>query len=103
MEKTIRKKKIIKFTNTKALRVGKGIKTLRERVNLSLKQLADEVGITQSYLNLLEEGHELEIEGEILKNIAQALGVCKRGPMLTDEQLVNLFLYANKCDPPTLL
>lgn len=104
MEKIItRKKRVIKFTNTKMGRAGKGIETLRERANLSRKQLADEVGISENYLTLLEEGHELEVQREVFENIAQTVGVCKRGNALSDEQLINLFLYANKCDPPRLI
>lgn len=101
MEKTIRKKKIIKFTNTKALRVGKGIKTLRERVNLSLKRLADEVGITQSYLNLLEEGHEPEVERAVLVRILEAGEV--RCRYYTDEDLINIFLCISPRNPPEKL
>lgn len=96
------KKRIIKFTNTKAVRVGKGIKALRHRYNLSRKQLADKVGIADSYLCRLEEGCEPEVYRETLEDIAEAVGVCKRG-MLTNEQLINLFLYANKCEPPRLI
>ena len=40
---------------------------------------------------------------EVLENIAQAVGVCKRGNGLSDEQLVNLFLYATKDDPSRLI
>ena len=103
MERIItRKKRVIKFTNTKAIRVGKGIKLLRERFNLSPKQLAEKTRVTENYLNLVEEGHEPEIERGILETIAQAVGFGKRGNAFTDEQLVNLFLYASTCEPPRL-
>lgn len=95
------KRRIIKFTNTKQIRVGKGIKALRQRANLLPKQLADKVGINESYLYCLEEGYEPEVDRTTLEDIAQVVGVCKRGA-LTDEQLINLFLYANKCEPPRL-
>ena len=103
MATKVSKKKVIKFTNTKAVRVGKGIKMLRNRFGLSLKQLADEVEIDEVYLNRLEEGCEPEVERQVLKDIAQTVRVCKRGNGLSDEQLVNLFLYATKDDPPKLI
>ncbi len=97
-----RKKRVIKFTNTKAARVGIGIKVLRQQSHLSLKQLADKAKITENYLNLLEEGHEPKIDPEVLRNIAEAVGVCKRGNVLTDEKLVDIFLYAASQVPPKL-
>lgn len=104
METRISKKKVVKFTNTKATRVGKNINMFREqRLGMSLKEFAKEVGIPENYLIRLEEGCELEVEREVLENIAQAVGVCKRGNGLSDEQLVNLFLYATKDDPPRLI
>ena len=88
---------VIRFRNMKAVRVGKGIKELRrQQSNLSSKQLADKCGITESYLNRLEEGFELEVESATLEKIAQALGICGRGT-LPYEQLVDQFLYIAKC------
>lgn len=97
-------KEIIKFTNTKATRVGKGIKMFRmSRLGMSIEQFADEVGIDPSYLNRLEDGYEPEVEMGILELIANTVGVCKRGNGLSADQLVNLFLYATKDDPPVLI
>ena len=88
----------------KAVRVGKGIKELRQRSNLSIKQLAGKCGLIESYLNRLEEGCELEVESKTLEKIAQAVGVNMRGTP-TYEELVNLFLYhsVTKGDTPTLI
>ena len=93
---------VIKFTNMKAVRVGKGIKEFRQRCNLLPKQLAEKVGITESYLCRLEEGYAPEVESATLENIAQALRVCERGT-LTYEQLINLFLDVTKKDDHPML
>jgi transcriptional regulator with XRE-family HTH domain len=102
MQRLMTRRGRIRFTNSKATRVGKGIKALRERAGLSRKELAKKIGVGEQYIGLLEEGHEPEIERQTLEDIAEAVGVCRRGT-LTDEQLINLFLYANKCEPPKLL
>ena len=83
---------VIRLRNMKAVRIGQSIKELRQQSSLSTKQLADKCRITESYLNRLEEGCELEVESTTLEKIAQAVGVCKRGAY-TYEELVNLFLY----------
>jgi len=93
---------VIRFRNMKAVRVGKGIRKLRQQSNLSPKQLADKCGITESCLNRLEDGCELEVESATLEKIAQALGVCGRGT-LSYEQLVDLFLYVAKDERVTLI
>jgi len=103
MEKILTsKKRIIKFTNTKAVRVGKGIRALRNRINMSLERLAEVVGISRHYLNRLEEGYEPEVERWILESIAQTVRVCKRGNKLTDDKLVDIFLCAASEAPPKL-
>lgn len=96
------KKRVIKFTNTKQVRVGKGIKALRNQINMSLEQLAEEVGISMHDLDRLEEGYEPEVERWILESIARTVRVCKRGNKLTDEKLVDIFLYAGSEVPPKL-
>ena len=94
---------VIRFRNMKAVRVGKRNKERRrQQSHLSSKQLADKCGITESYLNRLEEGCELEVESATLEKIAQALGVCGRGT-LSYEQLVDLFLYVAKDERVTLI
>ena len=93
---------MIRFKNMKAVRVGKGIKELRQRSNLSPRQLADKCGLTQSYLNRLEEGYELEVEFVTLENIARVLRVCERGK-LTPEQLVDYFMNVTKEDQQPIL
>jgi len=98
-----RKKSVIKFTNTKAVRVGKGIKALRTRRNMTLQQVAEAVGVSPNYLDRLEEGYEPEVARWILEGISEAVGVYERGGSnLTDEKLVDIFLYAAPEIPPEL-
>ena len=93
----IHKNKTIKFNNMQSLRVGKGIRELRKIREYSQKDLSDKVGITVAYLNLLEEGHEPEVERETMEKITEVLGVCRRGTKYTDEDIINVFLhYASK-------
>ena len=97
------KNTVIRFRNMKAVRVGKGIKELRRRSNLSAKQLADKCRITESHLNRLEDGCELEVELVTLENIAEAVGVYWRGT-LTPEEVINQFLDVGKeHDQPLLI
>ena len=103
MEKTVSRKKILKFTNMEARRVGKGIKTLRKRVPMSVQQLADAVGISSGFLDRLEEGYIPEVERWILESISQTVGVRKRGNGLTDERLLDIFLCSASVEPPKLL
>jgi len=86
-----------------AIRVGKGITTLRNRSNMSLQKLSDLVGIDMEYLIRLEEGCEPKVERCILEKIAQAVGVHKRGSSLTNDKLLDIFLYAGTSGPPKLL
>jgi DNA-binding Xre family transcriptional regulator len=82
----------IRFKNMKAVRVGKGIAVRRERVNLSLLQLSEKSGVSESKLRRLEEGCEPEVESEDLERITTALGMRSRGkPSIED--LVNFFLF----------
>ncbi len=53
-----------------------GIRIRERRVNIGLKQseLAEKVGISASYLNLIEHNRR-RIAGRLLLNLADALGV----------------------------
>lgn len=96
---------IIRLRNMKAVRLGKGIEESRQIAKLSRKQLAEKVGITESDLCRLEEGYVSDLDNgtiEVLENIAQVVGLCKRGKP-TVEELVNLFLYLPKDDRPILI
>lgn len=86
-----------------ARRVGKGIRTLRNLVPMSVQQLAEAVGISSGYLDRLEEGFIPEVERWILESISQAVGVRKRGNGLTDARLLDIFLCSASIDPPKLL
>ena len=98
------KNMVIKFTNMKAVRVGKGVRELRQQASLLPKQLAATVGITESHLYSLEEGYVSEVQSKTLEDIAEAVGVRMRGTSTYDD-LVNLFLYysVGKDDTATLI
>jgi len=94
---------LIRLTNMKKVRLGRGIAEFRQRVNLSQRQLAEKVGVTEPYLSRLEEGCVDEFESATLEKIALALGVCKRGTLTSYEQLVDLFLDVSKDERPMLI
>jgi len=104
------KNRLIKFTNMQAVRVGIGIRVLRQQFDYSPKELAIQVGVTDEYISLLEEGHEPEVAREILEKVAQTLGVYRRGTTYTNSDIINIFLHyssksycSNKDDKPRLL
>ncbi len=49
------------------------IKKFRERNNMTLKELAEEVGISVGYLSHLERGSRSNPSKEVMENIAEAL------------------------------
>jgi transcriptional regulator with XRE-family HTH domain len=51
------------------------IKTLRQEKGLSQKALAEQVGVTDAYITMLESGKRKNPSLEILKKLAKALGV----------------------------
>ncbi len=51
------------------------IKALRQEKGLSQKALADQVGVTDAYITMLEGGKRKNPSLEILKKLAKALGV----------------------------
>ena len=96
------RKMLIKLTNMKSVRFGKGLTKRRKMANLSQKQLANEVGITETYLNRLEEGYVSEFESTTLEKLVRALSLSMRGKPSYDD-LVNLFLYVPTDEHPLLL
>ncbi len=82
----------IRFKNMKAVRVGKGIALRRERMSMSLLQLSEKSGVSESTLRRLEEGCELEVYSEDLERVATTLGMRSRGkPSIED--IVNFLLF----------
>ena len=104
MRQKVSRKRVIKFRNMQARMVGKRIRIFRvDRLGMSLQQYADKIGIEPTKLDRLEEGYELKVERDILLRILRTVGVCMRYNGLSDEQLINIFLYATKEDPPRLI
>ncbi len=54
--------------------IGKKVKEIREKANLTQAQVADKAGINVNYFARLERG-EVNPSAEILKSIAKALNV----------------------------
>lgn len=52
------------------MNLGKNVKNLREGKNITQKELADEVGVTQSMLNQIEKGVKIP-------SLATALDIAK--------------------------
>jgi transcriptional regulator with XRE-family HTH domain len=51
------------------------IKALRQEKGLSQKALAEQVGVTDAYITMLENGKRKNPSLDILKKLAKALGV----------------------------
>lgn len=56
-------------------RLSRVIKTLRQEKGLSQKALAEQVGVTDAYITMLESGKRKNPSLDILKKLAKALGV----------------------------
>ena len=54
--------------------IGSKIKEYRNKLGLQAKKLAEQVGISPSYLNLIESGKR-KIDGDILLKISQELRI----------------------------
>lgn len=50
------------------------IKKFRQKRNMTLKDLAEEIGISVGYLSHLERGSRSNPSKEVMENIAEALG-----------------------------
>mgnify|MGYP001182980839 FL=1 len=55
-------------------KIGKKIKTFRNKLGLQAKKLAEQIGISPSYLNLIESGKR-KIDGDLLLKISQELRI----------------------------
>jgi len=56
------------------IKIGKKIKTFRNKLGLQAKKLAEQIGISPSYLNLIESGKR-KIDGDLLLKISQELRI----------------------------
>lgn len=56
-------------------RVGNNIKKYRKEKDITLKELADKIGLTEATVQKYEAGNIKKIDVEMLKKIADALGV----------------------------
>ena len=56
-------------------RVGNNIKKYRKEANMTLKELADKIDLTEATVQKYEAGNIKNIDVEMLKKIADALGV----------------------------
>lgn len=56
-------------------RVGSNIKKYRKEKDLTLKELADRVGLTEATVQKYEAGNIKKIDVEMLKKLSDALGV----------------------------
>ena len=57
------------------VRVGNNIKKYRKEKDLTLKELADRVGLTEATVQKYEAGNIKKIDVEMLKKLSDALGV----------------------------
>lgn len=64
----------IQLHSVTAMRLGATIKDLRQRAGFLQEDLAERVGITQSYLSQIENGHK-EPNLSTLRQISEKLGV----------------------------
>ena len=56
------------------IKIGNKIKDLRRKLGLQAKKLAEQIGISPSYLNLIESGKR-KIDGDLLLKISQELRI----------------------------
>jgi len=56
------------------MNIGIGVKTVRTKKGFNQKQFCEKVGITQSYLSLIESNKKTP-STEVLERIAEAVGV----------------------------
>lgn len=69
--------------------VGENLKRIRKTKKMTLKQLEEITGITNSYISAIENGRKKNLSTEILEKLAKALGVnvvdFYDKPVLTDK------------------
>ena len=69
------------------LEIGKKIKSFRQKLGLQAKKLSEQLGISPSYLNLIEGGKR-KIDGDLLLKISQELRIELND--LTEKSSINL-------------
>ena len=70
------------------IKIGKKIKTFRNKLGLQAKKLAEQIGISPSYLNLIESGKR-KIDGDLLLKISQELRI-EFNDILEDLSLIHI-------------
>jgi XRE family transcriptional regulator, master regulator for biofilm formation len=55
--------------------IGDNIKKFREQSGLSVTELADRIGISRSYLSLIENNQRTNMKPELLNEIAESLNI----------------------------
>ncbi len=54
--------------------IGDNIQTIRMRLNLGQEELADKLGVEQSYVSGIESGARPDLKASTVKRFAKALG-----------------------------
>ena len=57
------------------LKIGPKIKAFRRQLGLQANKLAEDLGISPSYLNLIESGKR-KIDGDLLLKVCEKLNIC---------------------------
>ncbi|QEL14046.1 helix-turn-helix domain-containing protein [Limnoglobus roseus] len=55
--------------------LGEAVKKLREAKGVSQQALADEIGVTQTFVSKLEKGDRARLGADVYLNLCDALGV----------------------------
>ena len=76
------------------LRIGPKIKAFRRKLGIQANKLADQLGISPSYLNLIEGGKR-KIDGDLLLKISQELRIELND--LTEKSSININNSLNSC------
>jgi len=63
------------FVGTYMTPFGHSVRSIRSRQGITLTELANELGITVSYLSAIELGKRRKVPEELLKKISDSLGV----------------------------
>ena len=58
-------------------RLGATIREARHRTGMTLREVADHVGIDFTYLSKIENGHEVSVSEPTIRRLADALGLAK--------------------------
>ena len=75
------------------LKIGPKIKAFRRQMGLQANKLADDLGISPSYLNLIEGGKR-KIDGDLLLKICEKLNI-----ELRDATMPNFLLLIETAKP----